>query len=192
MSPTDRSRITQILIESRANDASTSARLAEALYPELRRLAASLMRRERRHHTLQPTALVSEAFVRLVDQTSIAWTDRAHFLGVAARVMRQVLVDHARRHAAAKRGGHLKQVTLDDRVGGGQHPVDILVVNDALDRLAANDPRAARVVEMRVFGGLTVEEVAAVVGTSARTVDGDWRVARLWLARELGGPSPAP
>jgi RNA polymerase sigma factor (TIGR02999 family) len=144
------------------------------------------MRRERPNHTLQPTALVGEAFLRLVDQTRIDWQDRAHFLGIAARVMRQVLVDHARERGAAKRGGDVQRVTLDDYAGQeNPAPLDVLILNDALDRLAAIDPRGARVVELRVFGGLTVEEVAALLDVSKRTVDNDWSVARMWLAREL-------
>ncbi len=186
----DRTRITEILVGSRhggADDA--SARLAEALYPELRRLASALMRRERQDHTLQPTALVGEAFLRLVDQSKVEWKDRAHFLGIAARVMRQILVDHARRHGAAKRGAGVQMVTLDDNLSAGGGPVELLFVNDALDRFALLDERGARVVEMRVFGGLTVDEIAAALGVSKRTVDNDWAVARMWLARELSAPS---
>ncbi len=182
----ERTRITQILMDSReagADDA--SARLAEALYPELRRLASALMRRERQDHTLQPTALVGEAFLRLVDQSKVEWKDRAHFLGIAARVMRQILVDHARRHGAAKRGAGVQMVTLDDKPSAGGGPVELLLVNDALDRFALLDERGARVVEMRVFGGLTIDEIAAALGVSRRTVDNDWAVARMWLAREL-------
>ena len=186
MADDDRTRITQILVDSRDDGAGdASARLAEALYPELRRLASALMRRERQDHTLQPTALVGEAFLRLVDQSSIEWKDRAHFLGIAARVMRQILVDHARRHGAAKRGAGVQMVTLDDNLSGSAGPVELLVVNDALERFAQLDERGARVVEMRVFGGLTVDEIAAALGVSKRTVDNDWAVARMWLAREL-------
>jgi RNA polymerase sigma-70 factor, ECF subfamily len=192
MDEPDRGRITSVLLDTRnPKSGLASEQLAEALYPELRRLAGSLMRRERADHTLQPTALVGEAFLRLVDQTKTDWKDRAHFLGIAARVMRQVLVDHARRHAAAKRGAGVQRVTFDDAAGvsGGQ-VVDLLVVNDALERLAALDERGARVVEMRVFAGLTIEEIAHVLGVSKRTVDADWAMARLWLARELGGGAP--
>jgi RNA polymerase sigma-70 factor, ECF subfamily len=192
MDEPDRSRITSVLLDTRRPQGGlASEQLAEALYPELRRLAGSLMRRERADHTLQPTALVGEAFIRMVDQTKTDWRDRAHFLGIAARVMRQVLVDHARRHAAAKRGAGGERVTLDDAVGArGERAADLLVINDALDRLAALDERGARVVEMRVFGGLTVEEIAHVLGVSKRTVDADWAMARLWLAREFGGGPP--
>lgn len=182
----NRTRITGMLLEARESAGGlASEQLAEALYPELRRIAAGLMRRERPDHTLQPTALIGEAYLRLVDQTSAEWKDRAHFLGVASRVMRQVLVDHARRHGAGKRGGGARRLTLSDPVVGAADAVDLLVVNDALERLAAIDPRAAHVVEMRVFGGLTVQEMAHVLGVSKRTVDADWSMARLWLTREL-------
>jgi RNA polymerase sigma factor (TIGR02999 family) len=183
----DRAVVTRILRDARNRADDASARLAAALYPELRRLAGGLMRRERPGHTLQPTALVGEAFLRLVDQSQVEWQDRAHFLGIAARVMRQVLVDHARRHSTAKRGAGAQLVTLGDDIRAAGRPLeDLLVIDDALDRFAALDPRAAHIVEMRVFGGLTVEEIAEALGVSKRTIDHDWAVARMWLARELG------
>lgn len=183
-----RGQVTRILQEARAGaDVSATDRLTEALYPELRRIAAALMRRERAGHTLQPTALVGEAFVRLVDERQITWQDRAHFLGIAARVMRQILVDHARRRAAEKRGGAVDRVTFDERLGhGAVDDVAVLDLHLALEKFETLDPRGARIAELRLFGGLTVPEVAQVVGTSPRTVDGDWAVARRWLARELG------
>ncbi len=191
MPPTPRSEVTRLLLQLNARGAAgsrASQRLFELLYDELHRLAAALMRRERRDHTLQPTALVHEAYLRLVAGTRVQWQDRAHFMGIAARAMRQILVDHARRHAAQKRGGGYTRVTL----GGAEAPgspdaVEILELHDALERFAAVDGRAARVVEMRVFGGLTVEETAHLLQVSPRTVDGDWAVARMWLTRELGG-----
>jgi RNA polymerase sigma factor (TIGR02999 family) len=163
--------------------------LLELLRPELRRLAAHLMRRERAGHTLQPTVLVHEAFLELVDQPSVDWQGRAHFMGAAARVMRQILVDHARRRRAAKRGGGLRHVTLDERLDAGMpdRTLDVLALNQALEALAALDPRGAQVVELRVFGGLTADETARLLGVSKRTVDSDWSVARMWLARELRG-----
>lgn len=170
--------------------AAITVRLTELLYPELKRIARSLMRRERGGHTLQPTAVLHEAFVRLVGQTGNTWQDRSHFLGVATRLMRQVLVDHARRRQAAKRGAGGMRVTLADDLAASDDPThDILVLDQALDRYAALDARGARVAELRVFGGLTVQEAAAHLGVSARTVDGDWAVARMWLARELAGPA---
>ncbi|MDH4063462.1 MAG: ECF-type sigma factor, partial [Acidobacteriota bacterium] len=164
-------------------------RLTELLYPELKRIARGLMRRERAGHTLQPTAVLHEAFVRLVGQAPEDWHDRAHFLGFATRLMRQVLVDHARRHQAAKRGAAGVRVTLDEDLMGGREPsFDILDLDRALERYAALDPRGAQVAALRVFGGLTVQEAAACLDVSPRTVNGDWAVARLWLARELSAP----
>ncbi len=161
-------------------------RLLERVYAELRRVAGSLMSRERRGHTLQPTALVHEAFVRLVNQDSVQWSGRAHFLAVAARCMRNVLVDHARARNADKRGGGRHAVTLDDGLfGGDDREFETLLLHDAIDKLASLDERAARVAEMRLFGGMTVKETAHALGVSLRTVDGDWATARLWLSREL-------
>jgi RNA polymerase sigma factor (TIGR02999 family) len=187
-----RTRITRILLDARAGGGpAATARLAEALYPELRQVAGSLMRRERPNHTLQPTALVGEAFLRLVDQTRIEWQDRAHFLGIAARVMRQILVDHARARAAEKRGAEMTRVTFDEGLGhGADREIGVLALHDALDRFAAVDARGAQVVELRVFAGATVEEIAHALGVSKRTVDNDWAVARMWLARDLSPPAP--
>jgi RNA polymerase sigma-70 factor (ECF subfamily) len=195
MSESVRSEITRILLdinEQSLTDPALSERLLEAVYPELRRLAASLMRRERADHTLQPTALVHEAYLKLVDQNRIEWEGRAHFLGIAARAMRQILVDHARRHGAVKRGGGWDKVTLDEAmVEGGDRQLEILDLHEALERFAAVDERAARVVELRIFGGLTVEEIAHLLTVSKRTVDGDWAMARMWLSRELAdGENP--
>lgn len=162
------------------------ARLFDAVYQELRQLARAVL--QRRDGTLTPTALVHEAYLRLASGAEIAWENRAHFLGIAARAMRQVLVDHARARSAAKRGGGLRRVTLDSKLGiEGGTEVELLDLNRALDRLAAKDSRMSQVVELRIFGGLTMKEVAHVLGVSKRTVDGDWAMARLWLARELQG-----
>ena len=167
-------------------------RLFEAVHGELRRMAGRLMRDERRGHTLQPTALVHEAYLRLADAESVDWQGRAHFFGVAARAMRQILVDHAREHAAAKRGGGLRRVTLDDRVGmTNADELDLLDLDRILTRLAELDERMAQVVEYRVFAGMSVQEVAHVLGVSVRTVHNDWRVARMWLGRELTGKGSA-
>jgi RNA polymerase sigma factor (TIGR02999 family) len=173
-------------------DSAASDRLLKALYPELKRLAAGLMRRERAGLTLQATALVHEAYMKLVDGAQAGWESRGHFLGIAARAMRQILVDHARSRAAAKRGGGWQRITLDTGLGPDRDAAfEILALHDALDRLAAVDPRAARGVELRVFGGMTVEETAQVLGVSRRTVDADWAMARMWLARELGDGAAA-
>jgi RNA polymerase sigma factor (TIGR02999 family) len=181
--------VTHLLAALRAGGESrdrVTAQLVEALYPELRRIAARLMRRERSGHTLQPTAVVHEAFLRLANQRTVDWQDRAHFLGIAARVMRQILIEHARRRGAAKRGANPDRVTLDEALVAGNDPaLSMLALDDVLTRLADVDPRGAQVAELRIFGGLTVQEVAHALGVSARTVHADWAMARLWLAREL-------
>lgn len=191
-----RETVTRLLVRLRGADEAARAealqQVLELLYPELRRLAGRLMRRERQGHTLQPTALVHEAFLELVDETATSWECRAHFMGVAARVMRRILVDHARRRGANKRGGGLRHVTLDEALAAGpERSLDLLHLDDALERLATLDARGAQVVEMRVFGGLTADEVATALGVSKRTVDSDWSVARMWLARELSAPAGA-
>jgi RNA polymerase sigma factor (TIGR02999 family) len=146
------------------------------------------MRRERAGHTLQPTELVHSAWFKLVDQKQVAWTDRVHFLNIAGRAMRQVLVDHARRHAALKRAAEQQRITFDDEAGhGAAATFEVLALHEALEKFSRLDSRAAQIVEARVFGGMTVEEVAHVLGVSTRTVELDWTVARRWLARELKG-----
>jgi len=156
---------------------------------ELRRLARGYMGRERRGHTLQATALVNEAFLRLVDAKSVRWTDRAHFLGISARLMRRVLVDHARSRGYEKRGGGAHRVTLSEAIPAVSTapPLDLLALDRALERLALVDARKARVIELRFFGGLSVEETAEVVHVSTNTIKRDWRLAKLWLLRELEG-----
>jgi len=187
MDPVVEVNITQLLREYSSSDPRTGERLFDAIYPELRRLARALMRRERPGHTLQPTELVHDAYMKLVDQTRAMSGDRARFLGIAARAMRQILVDYARRRHAAKRGADWQRITFDEMVGHGvqQAAIDVLALDQALASLAARDERAARVVGLRVFGGLTVEEVASVLAVSKRTIDGDWALGRLWVAREL-------
>ena len=164
----------------------------EALVPlveaELRRLARVYMARERRNHTLQATALVNEAFVRLIGAQEVRWQDRTHFLGIAGRLMRRVLVDHARTRGFQKRGGRDRQVSLDDAMLVSPAPtVDLLALDRALEALCAVDPRKSRVIEMRYFGGMTVEETADALHVSTDTVKRDWRLAKLWLLRELEG-----
>lgn len=179
-------RLLVALRDGRADGSDATSRLTELLYPELRGIASRLMRRERDGHTLQPTAVVHEAFMRLVDQRTIDWQDRAHFLGIAARVMRQILVEHARKHGAAKRGGGADRVTLDEAFLPQDDPsFSLLALDDVLTRFAAVDPRGAQVAELRIFGGLTVRETALELGVSPRTVNTDWTMARLWLSREL-------
>jgi RNA polymerase sigma-70 factor, ECF subfamily len=162
-------------------------RLVPQIHDELRKLAASYLRRERPDHTLQPTALVNEAFLRLVDQRAAKWQNRAHFFGIAAQAMRRILVDHARAHTAGKRGGSMRRVNLDDaRLVTPIADVDLLALDEALTRLAALDPQQSRVVELRYFGGLTMEETAEVLHISPATVGREWRMAKAWLSAELG------
>ena len=156
--------------------------LLSHVYSELRRLAASYLRRERQGHTLQPTALVHEAYLRLIDQTQVRWQNRAHFFGVAAQMMRRILVDHARSSQAEKRGGEFQKFSLDENIDvSGERASDLVALDEALERLAALDPQKARVVELRFFGGLSVEETAEVTGVSAPTVKRQWRMAKAWL-----------
>jgi RNA polymerase sigma factor (TIGR02999 family) len=166
-----------------------SGELDARLYAELRALAASFLGRERAGHTLQPTALVHEAWIRLSSEDDERWSDRAHVFAVSARVMRRVLVDHARGKQAAKRGGDRERITLSPDITPmletDADEVDLLALDEALDRLAQLNERQARVVELRFFAGLTVEESAEALGVSVRTVAGDWRLARAWLARDL-------
>jgi len=164
-----------------------SAELLEALYGELRRIARRLMRAERHGNTLEPTALVHEAWIKLSGGQSAEWSDRAHFLGVAAWAMRRILVDRARRRGAARRGGGLRAVTLGEEVSGPGRDVEVMELHEALDRLSSLDERASRVAEMRLFAGMTVEEIGHVLDISPRTVDGDWAMARAWLRREVQG-----
>lgn len=157
-----------------------------SLYRELRRIASAKMHGERGNHTLQPTALVHEAYVRLADQPQSAWVDRAKILGLAAHAMRHILVDHARAHGAGKRGAGVVQVTLDEGLMASSGTlVDVLAVDEALNRLAELDPRQARVLEFHFFGGLTFDEIAVELGVSTRTVKSDWRMARAWLYQQL-------
>jgi len=156
------------------------------VYDELRALAESYLTRERPNHTLQATALVHEAYVRLVKQDGVDWRNRAHFFAVAAQMIRRVLVDHARHHARAKRGGDRQRVHIDENVAlSPENDLDVLALDEALDKLAAFHERSARIVELRFFGGLNREEVAEVLGISIRTVGDDWRLARAFLRREL-------
>lgn len=168
-------------------DPRRTEQLTALVYDELRRIAAGYLRAERPDHTLQPTALVHEAFLRL-SAHSAEWENRSHFLAIAATTMRRVLVDHARRRAAAKRDGGI-MITMDDAVGApeaGADALDLLAVDEALARFAALDERAARVVELRFFGGLSVEETAEALRISSASVKRDWTFARAWLGKELG------
>jgi RNA polymerase sigma factor (TIGR02999 family) len=181
-------RVTELLLAWNGGDDAALEALLPLVEAELRRLARAYMARERRDHTLQTTALVNEAYLRLVDAQRVPWKDRTHFLGIAARLMRRVLVDHARTRAVQKRGGAGRRVPLDEDIRLSPSPdVSLLQLDGALDALAAVDERKARVIEMRFFGGMTVEETAEALHVSVDTVKRDWRLAKLWLIRELEG-----
>jgi RNA polymerase sigma-70 factor (ECF subfamily) len=181
------SEITKLLITLKDGDrASAAAKLMPLVYDEFRALAARHLRRERADHTLQPTALVHEAYLRLIDQTRVDWQGRTHFFAVGAQAIRRILVDHARQRKRQKRGGGAGRVTLDDSVAlAPQRAEEILALDEALSKLGQLDSRQAQVVEMRFFAGMSVDEVAGVLGVSKRTIEGDWTMARAWLMREL-------
>ena len=180
--------VTRLLAALNEGDGEALPALLPLVYDELHGLATRYLRHERRALTLQPTVLVHEAYLRLVGQRAVHWQNRAHFFGIAAQAMRRILVDHARAHRALKRGGRREDVPLDEvMVSAPEQAVDVLLLDEALARLAAVDPRQARLVELRFFGGLTVEETAAVLDMSATTVKREWRVARAWVHREMSG-----
>ena len=190
--PRESEDITRLLKAWGRGDAAALDRLTPLVYERLRRMARSYMRNERPGHTLQATALVNEAFVRLVDVRDLDWTDRAHFFAVCARVMRRILVDAARSRKAVKRGGHADRAEHSTAINLDQLPdpasevsAEVCALDEALQVLAQIDPRRAQVIELRFFGGLTVEETAQVLQTSPQTVMREWRLARAWLAREL-------
>ncbi len=178
--------VTQLLVDWSNGDQMALDSLLPLVYDELHRLAEHYMRRERFDHTLQPTALINEAYLRLVDQTRVRWRNRAHFIGVAAQLMRRVTVKHAERHRAAKRGGGALKVPFDEAATmGTASDEDVIALDEALERLQALDPRQGRIVELRFFGGLAGKEMAEVLGVSPATIDREWRVARAWLRRQL-------
>lgn len=178
--------VTLLLSALTRGDEGAASKLIPVVYDELRRLAASYMRRERVDHTLQATALVHEAYLKLVEQRSVNWQSRAHFFGVAAQLMRRILIDHARGHSRQKRGGDEKKVSLDEAfVFSEQLADELLAVDDSLNQLAKIDPRQAKIVEMRFFGGLSVEEAAEALGVSPKTVKRDWSVAKAWMYADL-------
>jgi RNA polymerase sigma factor (TIGR02999 family) len=183
-----RSDLTALLSGASSGDQDALSALFSIVYDELRQVAAAALRRERPEHTLQPTALVHETFLRLADDSAIWWENRSHFLAIASKVMRRILVEHARGRNAQKRGsGEVKRSLHEIDVPMPSVPIDLdlVMLDEALARLAQLDARQARIVELRFFGGLTVEETAAVIGSSPRTVKRDWQVARAWLRREM-------
>ena len=177
--------LTQLLVKWRNGDKSALDEMTPVLYEELRRLARHFLARERSDHTLQPTALVHEAYLRLIDQHAVDWRNRAHFLAMAATMMRRILINHAHAHNAAKRGGAVEVVPLDEAFGLADPRIDLLHLNTSLEKLSGMDAQQGRVVELRYFGGLTVEETAEVMGISTATVKREWSTARLWLMQQM-------
>ena len=181
--------ITVMLKAWSEGDKSAADQLMPLVYDGLRKVAAQYLRKERKDHTLQPTALVHEAYLKLIDISHVNWQDRAHFFAAASQMMRHILVDHARARAADKRGGDVERVELDAAISlaerGGEENVDLLALDDALDRLAEFDAQQSRLVELRFFGGLTIEETAHVLGVSPATVKREWTLAKTWLYRRM-------
>jgi len=178
--------VTQLLVDWSNGDEQALEKLLPLVNSELRRLASHYMRRESPGHTLQTSALVNEAYLRLIDQQQVRWQNRAHFFGIAAQLMRRILIDHARRHHYAKRGGGAPQVSLDETaVVSQERAAELIAVHEALEQLATFDPRKSRIVELRFFGGLNLDETAEVMELSPRTVQREWRAAKAWLYRML-------
>ena len=184
--------VTELLVRFRAGDREAEAQLIPLVYNELRRLASRYLDRERGDHTLEPTALVHEAFLRLASENQPAWQDRAHFFGVAARLMRQILVDYARRHHSLKRGGDRQRNTMteDLLVYSPEKSAELLALDEALRRLASQDERQSRVVEMKFFAGLNIDQIATVLDVSPRTVKREWKMARAWLHQQMMTATP--
>lgn len=188
----DSGQVTQLLKAMRTGDSKAAETLLPLVYEELHRLAKSYMRRERPEHTLQATALINEAYLRLVHE-EVDWNSRAHFIGVAAQVMRRVLVDYARAHKAERRAGGLERVEMREELAISPERLDeVALLDEALGRLEKDNPRQARVVELRYFGGLSVEEIGALLGIAPRSVKRDWSLARIWLFRELRPEAKQP
>ena len=187
MSDKSRQDISELLVAWGGGDTSALERLMPLVYSELRRLATNYLRRERPGHTLQPTALVNEAYLRLVDQKNARWQNRAQFFGISAQLMRRILVDHARQHQAVKRGGvGQRRLSITSAEAFVDEPgIDFLALNEALEELSKMDPQQERIVELKFFGGLSIEETAEVLKISHATVERDWKMARAWLRRKL-------
>ncbi|MEP7212391.1 MAG: sigma-70 family RNA polymerase sigma factor [Acidobacteriota bacterium] len=179
--------ITQMLLELTDGNEEVVNQILPHIYDELRRLASSYLRRERSNHTLQPTALVHEAYMKLIDQSRVKWQNRAHFFGIAAQVMRRILMDHARKHTAEKRGGDAELLPIEEEILIVSHDksAELIALDDALQQLAEMDERKARIVELRYFGGLSIEETAEVLRVSVPTVNREWRMAKAWLYSEI-------
>jgi RNA polymerase sigma factor (TIGR02999 family) len=177
--------VTRLLVDWGNGDQAALDELIPLVYDELHRLAGRYMRRESQGHTLQTSALINEAYLRLIDQKSVQWQNRAHFFGVAAQLMRRILVDHARSRARAKRGGGAQMVSLAEQGGVSKEVAEVIALDEALKNLAEIDPRKSQIVEMKFFGGLTTEEVAEVLKFTTRTVEREWRKAKAWLHRAI-------
>jgi len=185
MKPT-RTDVTLLLNEISGGNQNAAAALVSLLYDELHEIAARYLQHERRDHTLQATALIHEAYLRLVDQQNVEWKNRSHFFGVAAQLMRRILVDYARSHQAIKRGGSVPKISLDDAiVFSKEQPENLVALDQLLTRLSAVDSQQGQIVELRFFAGLSVEETAEIMDISPATVKRDWAMAKVWLAREL-------
>lgn len=183
-----REHITRLLRAATQGDGAASGELIELVYADLKRQAQKMMRNERANHTLQPTVLVHEAYLQLIQHDRMDWKGRAHFFAMASTLMRRVLVDHARRRLAARRGGGAPKLSLEEGMGlTCDNATDVLAVHEAIEALEAVSPRQAQVVTLRFFGGLKAPEIAAVLGKSLRTIEGDWAMARAWLNRTLSG-----
>lgn len=189
MSERGPSEITQMLIELTGGNKDVVNQILPHIYDELRRLAGNYLRRERSDHTLQPTALVHEAYMKLIDQKKVKWQNRAHFFGIAAQVMRRILMDHARKHSAEKRGGEAEKLPIEEEILVVSHgrSAELLALDEALEKLAQFDETKAKIVELRYFGGLSIEETAEVMGVSVPTINRHWRMAKAWLHAEVSG-----
>jgi RNA polymerase sigma factor (TIGR02999 family) len=178
--------VTELLVKLSEGRRDVVDELLPVIYDELKRIAANYLRRERADHTLQPTALVNEAYMKMIDITQVSWQNKAHFIGVAANQMRRILVDHARQHNAQKRGGEFHILTLNEEIDrSDEQSADLIALDDALTELARMDEAKAKIVELRYFGGLTMEETAEVLGVSVITVKRHWKMAKAWLYGEL-------
>ena len=181
--------ITQMLIELTDGNKEVVNQILPHIYDELRKLASSYLRKERSNHTLQPTALVHEAYMKLIDQNRVKWQNRAHFFGIAAQVMRRILMDHARKHQADKRGGEFEKLPIEEEIliVSQDKSAELIALDEALEELAKIDPDKARIVELRYFGGLSIEETAEVMGVSIPTVNRHWKMAKAWLYSQVSG-----
>ena len=185
----DTHQITEMLLELTDGNTEVVDKILPHIYDELRRLAGSYLRRERSDHTLQPTALVHEAYLKLIDQKKVKWQNRAHFFGIAAQVMRRILMDHARKHNADKRGGDFEKLPIEEEILVVSHEksAELVALDDALNALAEIDEQKAKIVELRYFGGLSIEETAEAMGVSVPTVNRQWRMAKAWLYSQVSG-----